>query len=37
MILKGTCPLSTERLNLRRIELNDYKSAYENIFSNYKI
>jgi len=37
MILKGTLPLSTKRLNLRKIKSDDYKSAFENIYSNFKI
>ena len=37
MILKGTIPLSTKRLNLRKIKLVDYECAYKNIYSNSKI
>ena len=37
MILKGTLPLSTKRLNLRRIKISDYKEAYNNWYNNSKI
>ena len=37
MILKGTLPLSTKRLNLRRIKIADYKEAFNNWYNNSKV
>lgn len=37
MILKGTLPLSTKRLKLRKIKVDDYKQAYSNWYNSSKV
>ena len=37
MILKGTLPLESKRLRLRRLTIRDYEEAFEKIYSSVNI